>query len=710
MLHSYVVMAGIDLSLVVNISSWYASVEASLKEVLASAVVAPGVGESVTPQQITFFPWYEVEAPARRLEGEVFSRVSRENSFRFLQSKMVAIEIPFYMEIADEYTLQKAEQMLNFFAASAAVESSILKEMELKLEELCFTVLPDLRPMKCTPPKTILIGRATRTILYLPPAAPTTAPPTTTTGLRIIIEVNLQEGLPAWAVAVLIICIVLVGFCASYIYRLRQQKKKLLRRQESLQRIQKKLADDARSDEQKEYDAWMEALTDQKGQFITGYKDDLQLPDGSIYSGELLNGDPHGVGKMIWCDGRTYRGKWHFSQPHGHGVMSSVAPKELEFDTWIYSGQFHEGLRHGTGRCEWPAVGSWYEGDWLMDGEHGMGELGAGATESQDGDPQVWCMYNGYKQENVAQSRVRPGPEDRLMVVVLQAKNKQESELDDVELRLLKYGMSVGNPHVWIPRHEHAFLVTSIEEDGPLDQWNKAQIRQSGPGASIVLPNSTIWAVNGVRGDIRRMTELLVSPPTADLELEVWGPAHLRFDSMRDDVGKRLGWFKSPAMETEYTGMMYQPKSKQAQEQEQTRPWLKPTLAVRDDQSETQSFLGRAPARMTNRPGLPALLRMPEVPAPPSHLVASVTAPKTVSKMESPSKSIPSKSIPSKTLPSKRASVTGSVASRASRVQSEPPEPLRWPQAPAPPTPPEQERDERLRRVAEATTPPMSPH
>jgi len=67
--------------------------------------------------------------------------------------------------------------------------------------------------------------------------------------------------------------------------------------------------------------------------------------------------------------------------------MSSVAPKELEFDTWIYSGQFHEGLRtapdgtgrhrhlsywspvsavgirrNGNGRCEWPAVGSWYEG------------------------------------------------------------------------------------------------------------------------------------------------------------------------------------------------------------------------------------------------------------------------------------------------------------------------------------------------------------
>ena len=58
-------------------------------------------------------------------------------------------------------------------------------------------------------------------------------------------------------------------------------------------------------------------------------------------------------------------------------------------------------------------------------------------------------------------------------------------------------------------------------EDGPLDKWNKAQIRQAGAGhgqmlsasdivrcrttalvstgASIVLPNSSIWAVNGVR-------------------------------------------------------------------------------------------------------------------------------------------------------------------------------------------------------------------
>ena len=35
-----------------------------------------------------------------------------------------------------------------------------------------------------------------------------------------------------------------------------------------------------------------------------------------------------------------------------------------------------------------------------MDGEHGLGELGSGATESSDGDPQVWAMHNGERQES----------------------------------------------------------------------------------------------------------------------------------------------------------------------------------------------------------------------------------------------------------------------------------------------------------------------
>lgn len=69
-LHSYVTLAGIDLSLVVNVSSWYASIRPSLKQVLASSVVPSGTGETVSPQQFTFFDWYDVDV-ALRLRREL---------------------------------------------------------------------------------------------------------------------------------------------------------------------------------------------------------------------------------------------------------------------------------------------------------------------------------------------------------------------------------------------------------------------------------------------------------------------------------------------------------------------------------------------------------------------------------------------------------------------------------------------------------------
>lgn len=35
-----------------------------------------------------------------------------------------------------------------------------------------------------------------------------------------------------------------------------------------------------------------------------------------------------------------------------------------EKNSWIYSGLFDEGQRHGNGRCEWPQRGVWYDGEW----------------------------------------------------------------------------------------------------------------------------------------------------------------------------------------------------------------------------------------------------------------------------------------------------------------------------------------------------------
>eukprot|EP00439_Symbiodinium_sp_Y106_P048732 s1902_g6.t1 len=597
----------------------------------------------------------------------------------------VALEVPFILETEDEYAFGLAESMIQFFADSdVATETTILKALEEKLEELCFTVLPSLRPMRCTAPEMVFIGPPVRA-----PAA-------------------VLEGLPGWAIGVFCILLLLVVFLCGYVWKLRQKKQ---RREAQVQRLKEKAAK-SRSEEELVQEMWETALTDDTGKLKTGVEETLELPDGSSYIGGLQDGDPHGVGKMVWPDGRTlraqechmtYHGNWVFGQPHGQGVMSSIAPVEAEYETWVYSGQFQDGLRtapHGVGRCEWAAVGAWYEGDWVLDAEHGLGELGAGATESQDGDPHVWCMYNGEKQdsnsatvglcfgkdltmnhcafqkeaaneENVATSRVFPGPEDELMVVVLQAREKEAAELDDVELHLKRYGLSVGNPHVWVARHWSAFVVTWVQQDGPLDRWNWAQLKQVGAGARLVLPNSTIWGVNGVRGDIKAMTEMLLSPKERELTLEVWGPASLRFESIRDDLSKRLGWFKESNVNTEYAGLTFQRKSREAQAHEQSKPWLQRTglqaaSMSATTKSETMSLTQTAP-RMTDKPGLPALLRMPEVPAPPSSLVASVVLPKAGARQDEDKPAAKAK------------------AKAGGRKPSAVP-PLRWPQAPPAPS------------------------
>jgi hypothetical protein len=40
----------------------------------------------------------------------------------------------------------------------------------------------------------------------------------------------------------------------------------------------------------------------------------------------------------------------------------------------VYSGQWRDGKRHGTGKLQW-GQGSSYAGDWFYDRRHGMGTL-----------------------------------------------------------------------------------------------------------------------------------------------------------------------------------------------------------------------------------------------------------------------------------------------------------------------------------------------
>ena len=106
--------------------------------------------------------------------------------------------------------------------------------------------------------------------------------------------------------------------------------------------------------------------------------EDYPFPDGSYYSGQLLNGEKHGKGMLIWPDGTkydgswcrnarkgigkfcssdfTYHGNWLHDRKQGYGIESYS-------DGSVYSGYFDDGIKHGQGKQIFPNQ-SVYQGTW----------------------------------------------------------------------------------------------------------------------------------------------------------------------------------------------------------------------------------------------------------------------------------------------------------------------------------------------------------
>jgi hypothetical protein len=82
------------------------------------------------------------------------------------------------------------------------------------------------------------------------------------------------------------------------------------------------------------------------------------------YMGEMLNGQRHGQGRMVWSDGRKY------------------------------DGAFVKGAREGFGTLEL-ANGDRYEGEWQYDQMHGKGKY-----TSADG------QYNGFWADGLREGKV----------------------------------------------------------------------------------------------------------------------------------------------------------------------------------------------------------------------------------------------------------------------------------------------------------------
>jgi hypothetical protein len=81
---------------------------------------------------------------------------------------------------------------------------------------------------------------------------------------------------------------------------------------------------------------------------------DFVLPDGSVYTGQLVDGLPDGRGVKQFTDGGRY------------------------------NGEFRRGFREGTGTFVWSS-GATYTGHWLRDKRCGQGEFISAAGERQAG-------------------------------------------------------------------------------------------------------------------------------------------------------------------------------------------------------------------------------------------------------------------------------------------------------------------------------------
>jgi len=92
----------------------------------------------------------------------------------------------------------------------------------------------------------------------------------------------------------------------------------------------------------------------------------LVSPNGDVYVGEVMSGEPHGQGTLTFTDGRMYVGQYKDGKMDGNGTY-----------TWTngskYEGEWKEGKQDGQGTLTLSS-GNKYEGE-FKDGKPWNGTL-----------------------------------------------------------------------------------------------------------------------------------------------------------------------------------------------------------------------------------------------------------------------------------------------------------------------------------------------
>lgn len=88
---------------------------------------------------------------------------------------------------------------------------------------------------------------------------------------------------------------------------------------------------------------------------------DLQMPDGSRYTGQLSTASQmkHGYGVQTWLDGAKYEGEWRYGKADGKGTFYHANGD-------VFDGYFKADKANGHGVYQ-HKTGQRYNGQWADD-------------------------------------------------------------------------------------------------------------------------------------------------------------------------------------------------------------------------------------------------------------------------------------------------------------------------------------------------------
>ncbi|TSO05419.1 MORN repeat-containing protein 3 [Bagarius yarrelli] len=113
----------------------------------------------------------------------------------------------------------------------------------------------------------------------------------------------------------------------------------------------------------------MEELTHRNGLCHT-----VRRLNGDLYTGEWKDHLRHGTGTQVWRRARLmYEGEWNQDARHGFGILYKLQPSTKQY-VKVYSGFWVNGEKEGVGTYFYSSTAR-YEGDWLKNKRNGWGKM-----------------------------------------------------------------------------------------------------------------------------------------------------------------------------------------------------------------------------------------------------------------------------------------------------------------------------------------------